>query len=184
MADHRATGDAAPPGGPRGPAADSGAGDGGGVLFDAVLMPSRSLSPGAARKILIGFFLLSFVVGIVFLSRGWWPIAGYFGLDALLLWWAFRACQRSGRLVERLRLTGKALTVARIHPNGASVEWSFQPAWLRVDIDDPPEHQSQLTLSSHGRAITVGRFLTPAERLEVARALRRALATARQPLLA
>lgn len=154
------------------------------VLFDAVLMPHRSLSPGAARKILIGFFLLSFVVGLVFLSFGWWPIAGYFGLDALLLWWAFRASRRSGRLVERLRLTGKALTVARIHPNGASVQWSFQPAWLRVDIDDPPDDKSQLMLSSHGRAITVGRFLTPAERLEVAQALRGALASARQPFLA
>ncbi|MEZ5670645.1 MAG: DUF2244 domain-containing protein [Alphaproteobacteria bacterium] len=154
------------------------------MLFDAVLTPSRSLPPLAARHILVAFFLLSCGVGLAFLVNGWWPIAGYFGLDALLLWWAFRASYRSGRLVERLHLTARALTVARVHPNGNAVEWTFQPTWLRVEMDDPPQHQSQLTLRSHGRAITVGRFLTPDERLEVARALRAALVDARRPALA
>lgn len=54
-------------------------------------------------------------------------------------------------------------------------EWTFQPYWLRVEIDEPPHHHSQLTLCSYGRRLVVGAFLTPGERLEVARALRRAL---------
>ena len=150
------------------------------VLFDAVLTPSRSLSPRAARLVPIGVLVATLAAGLVFLSRGWWPIAGYFGLDALLLWWAFRACHRAGRLVERLRLTADALVVARVHPDGAAMQWSFQPTWLRVEIDDPPTEASQLTLASHGRRITVGRFLTPTERLELAQALRAALHRARQ----
>ena len=43
-------------------------------------------------------------------------------------------------------------------------------------MDDPPDHGSQLILSSHGRSLVVGSFLTPAERLDLARALRHALA--------
>jgi uncharacterized membrane protein len=42
-------------------------------------------------------------------------------------------------------------------------------------MDDPPEHHSQLVLSSHGRSLTVGSFLSPSERFDLAEALRRAL---------
>lgn len=154
------------------------------VLFDAVLTPSRSMPVRTARLVLVLVFAVSFAVGLLFLSYGLWPVAGYFGLDALLLWWAFRASYRSGRLVEHLRLTANALTVARIHPNGRALHWTLQPAWLRVELDDPPHHGSQLTLASHGRSITVGRFLTPDERLELARALRAALDNSRRPVLA
>jgi uncharacterized membrane protein len=152
------------------------------VLFDAVLMPNRSLSPRSARRVLGVVSVVSFGLGVVFLSHGWWPVAGYFGLDVLLLWWAFRACRRAGLLVERLRLTREALTVARIPPGRSPMVWTFQPTWLRVEIDEPPDEDSQLTLASHGRRLTVGRFLTPAERLEVAQALRAALVQARQPV--
>lgn len=154
------------------------------VLFDAVLSPSRSMPRHTARLVLMVVFSISFGVGLLFLSQGMWPIAGYFGLDALLLWWAFRASYRSGQLVEHLHLTDSALTIARIHPNGSAVHWTMQPAWLQVDIDDPPRHESQLRLTSHGREIIVGQFLTPDERLEVATALRAALHKARQPGLA
>jgi uncharacterized membrane protein len=58
---------------------------------------------------------------------------------------------------------------------------SFQPHWVRVDMDDPPEHESQLRLSSHGRTVTIGSFLTPDERLDLARALMAELDRLRQP---
>lgn len=154
------------------------------VLFDAVLTPSRSMPQHTARLVLVIVFSISFGVGLLFLSQGLWPIAGYFGLDALLLWWAFRASYRSGRLVEHLHLTDSVLTIARIHPNGTALHATMQPAWLRVEIDDPPRHDSQLRLTSHGREVIVGQFLTPEERLEVADALRAALHKARQPDLA
>ena len=51
-------------------------------------------------------------------------------------------------------------------------------------MDDPPEHESQLTLASHGRRLVVGAFLTPEERLELARALGAALARLKQPRFA
>jgi uncharacterized membrane protein len=44
-----------------------------------------------------------------------------------------------------------------------------------VTMDDPPEHESQVTLTSHGQTLTVGSFLSPEERLDFAKALREAL---------
>lgn len=67
------------------------------------------------------------------------------------------------------------LIVRRISPYRKVTCWTFQPYWLRVIMRDPPEHDSQLTLRSHGRSLTVGSFLTAEERLELAHALRAAL---------
>lgn len=151
------------------------------TLFDAVLSPHRSLGP-RGFLILMGCIAgISFTIGMVFLVAGAWPILGFFGLDVALIYWAFRASYRSGRARERLHLTRDELRVERIDAKGNIRRWTFQPYWLKVEIDDPPEHTSQLVLRSHGRFLTVGAFLSPPERGEVAEALRRALAECRKP---
>jgi uncharacterized membrane protein len=163
------------------PAARAGAPKGEPLLFDAVLYPHRSLSPAGFWLIMTGIALVSFAAGIAFLIRGAWPIFGFFGLDVLLMYWAFKASYRSGRLHETIRLSREALVIERIQPSGRRQSWRFQPHWLRVELDDPPQHGSQLTLRSHGKALVVGAFLTPQERAEVAVALRRALIELRSP---
>ena len=145
------------------------------LAFDAVLTPHRSLGP-LGFTLLMGFFAsLSLAIGIGFLMIGAWPVIGFFGLDVALLWLAFRLNYRSGRLREHLRLSATLLTVRRILPSGRAREWRFQPYWLRVEMDDPPRHDSRLTLASHGRRLTVGDFLSMPERQDLARCLRAAL---------
>jgi uncharacterized membrane protein len=151
------------------------------LLFDAVLFPHRSLSPAGFWLIMSGIAAVSFIAGVAFLIRGAWPIFGFFGLDVLLMYWAFKASYRSGRLREFIKLSREALVIERVQPSGRRQSWRFQPHWLRVELDDPPQHDSQLTLRSHGKALVVGAFLTPDERAEVAVALRRALIELRTP---
>ena len=145
------------------------------ALFDAVLHPHRSLSPFGFVILMTCVGLVSFTDGIVFLLAGAWPVFGFFGLDAALIYIAFRMSYRSGQLHETVRLTRTALTVRRVSPSGAVKSWTFEPYWLRVEMDDPPEHHSQLRLTSHGRALVIGSFLSPPERLDLARALETAL---------
>lgn len=149
--------------------------DGEAVLFDAVLHPHRSLGPRGFMLLMGAFGVLSFISGVVFVSIGAWPVFGFFGLDVLLVYIAFKASYKSGRLTETVRLTDSALEVREIDPTGRERSWSFQPYWLRVEMDDPPEHHSQLTLRSHGRGLVIGTFLAPEERLDLANALRDAL---------
>src|SRR3546814_4716753 len=107
---------------------------------------------------------------------GAWPVTGFCGLEILLLYIAFRLNYRSGRAYETVRLTQTDLEIRRFGPRGDEVaHWTFAPTWLRVSMDDPPHHESRLTLSSHGRSLAIGGFLTPQERLEVVQALRQAL---------
>src|SRR5439155_41086 len=82
-----------------------------------------------------------------------------------LFYLLFRLNYRGTRMFERVRLTPAALTVERHDLRGRVRRWSFQPYWLRVTIDDPPEPDSPLLLSSHGRSLAIGGFLPPPERL-------------------
>jgi len=153
-----------------------GAGSAPRFLFDAVLRPNRSLGHREFRVMMIVVSIVSLVVGGAFLFAGAWPVFGFFGVDVLLLYWAFRASYRSGQAYETLQLTPDALIVRRVGPDGAPAgEWVFQPGWLKIRIDRPPTDRSQLVLSSHGRSLAVGTFLTPGERVEVADALEAAL---------
>ncbi|HZH26577.1 MAG TPA: DUF2244 domain-containing protein, partial [Azospirillaceae bacterium] len=94
---------------------------------------------------------------------------------------AFRINYRSGRLYEEVRLTDTDLTVVRVWPSRSRRQWRFEPYWLRVDMDDPPRHESQLRLTSHGQTVVIGAFLSPDERADLARALCAALARWREP---
>ncbi len=145
------------------------------LSFDAVLRPHRSL-PKSGFLILMGVLaVVSFFAGMMFLLQGAWPVMGFFGLEVALVYVAFRMNYRDGRLFEIVQLGPEELLVRRVDPNGRAASWTFQPNWLRVQMDNPPEHESQLVLTSHGRSLTIGAFLTPEERLEVALALRTAL---------
>jgi uncharacterized membrane protein len=154
----------------------------GGVLFDAVLYPHRSLSPLGFRLLMGAVIAVGLAAGIAFLSIGAWPVLGFFGLEFLLLYVAFRASYRRGRLYETVRLTADELEVRRVHPGGEAFRWSFRPPhWLSVHMDEPPRHESLVTLASHGRRVVVGSFLSPDERRDFARALEAALARLRRP---
>lgn len=144
--------------------------------FDATLRPQRSLSARGFRWVFIALVTVWFTVGLSFLLRGAWPVFGLMGLEILLLYVALKASYRTGQLRERVRLWPDELRVERIWPNGLTRSWAFQPAWLRVEMDDPPRQESRLALRSHGQTLAIGHFLTPQERLDFARALRRALA--------
>ena len=150
------------------------------VFFDAILHPHRSLGRSGFRILMGAVILINLVVAGIFVANGAWPVVPFCGLDVLVLWLAFRVNYRSARLYERVRLTDADLTVQRVDWKKPERRWTFQPYWLRVTMDDPPQHESQVTLSSHGKSVIVGSFLSPDERAEFARSLRDALATWRR----
>ncbi len=158
------------------------AGDGP-VFFRAVLYPHRSLSPRGFRRLMMCVGLFSVGIGTLFFLSGAWPIVGFMGVDVALLYWAFKASYRSAHDYETVELTADRLIVEKVDRRHKR-RWTFQPAWLRVSMEDPPRHHSQVTLSSHGKSLVVGSFLSPDERLDFAKALREALHRSRQPLLA
>lgn len=151
------------------------------LLFDAVLYPHRSLSPRGFWILMALVSAVSFTAGLAFFLIGAWPVVGFFGLDVLLIFVAFRLSYRAARMMERIKLSADALQIERVSPYGQVRRWSFQPYWVRVVLDDPPLLDSVVTIGSHGRSVGVGGFLVPGEKAEFASALRAALQTARRP---
>src|SRR5262249_17362580 len=143
-----------------------------GPRFDAILYPHRSLPPLGFALMMSAVVAVSAAVGAGFVLIGAWPVTGFFGLDVLLLFLAFRWNYPQGRRAELIRLDEDGLGVRRVEPDGRQREWRFEPYWVRVGFDDPPRYDSELTLSSHGRRLVLGAFLTVPERHEVACALR------------
>jgi len=144
------------------------------IFFDAILYPHRSLPPRGFIVLMLVLSVVSFVAGVSFVLLGAWPILGFFGLDVLLVYLAFRASYRSARMHEWVRLTEDTLTVERVGQRGERRRWQFQPSWLRVVLEEQ-EETNRLVLTSHGRELVVGGFLGPMERKNLATALKQAL---------
>ena len=143
--------------------------------FNAVLHPHRSLGP-RGFYLLMGFIcVVSFGAGIAFALQGAWPVFGFFGLDVLAIYIAFRLSYRSGRLFETVQLSDEQLTVQRCFPNGKRLSWSFPAHWVRVKLESWDVGKGAVRLASHGRDVAVGSFLTVEERAEFADALEEAL---------
>ena len=147
--------------------------------FSAVLMPHRSLSPRGFLILMSAVCAVSFVAGTAFVLMGAWPVFGFFGLDVLLIYVAFKLNYRAGRLYETVDLTDETLTVRRVRPSGRVQSWSFNPYWVRLNISDRPGKPAQLSLSSHGDTLVFGAFLSEDEKKDFADALQSALVECR-----
>jgi uncharacterized membrane protein len=145
-------------------------------------MPHRSLSQNGFAIVMALLGFISIVVGTAFLMIGAWPVLGFFGLDVLLVYLAFRLNYRSGRLRETVTLTESSLDVRRTQPSGTERKWSFEPTWVRVILEGVDARRAQLVLRSRDLALQIGAFLPPFERRDLAQALERALADRRASL--
>lgn len=145
------------------------------ALFDVVLYPHRSLTPVGFALLMGGVGVVSFGAGLAFFLAGAWPVVGFFGLDVLIIYVAFRLSFRAARLTETVTLTAEELLICRISPRGRVRAWRFQPFWVRVAIDENADRDSRLVVSSHGQHVALGDFLVHEERVDLARALRAAL---------
>src|SRR5437879_13543507 len=108
----------------------------GGLFFERVLVPRRSLPPRGFHLLMLLLGLVSVAMGIGFVSIGAWPICGFFGLDVAALYLAFRLSYRSARRREVLRLAGDDFTVERLRIYGARAMWRLPPYLLRIIVEE------------------------------------------------
>ncbi len=148
--------------------------------FRAVLAPHRSLSPVGFVALMAFVGVVGFVAGLSFYMIGAWPVLGFFGLDVLLVYVAFRLNYRSGRLRETVDLVPDALTITRYHPSGHREQFTFNPYWVRVELTEGRDGRTDLKLRLHDRVVSFGRFLTDEERRDLAGTLSGALADTRR----
>jgi uncharacterized membrane protein len=150
-------------------------------LFSALLTPHRSLNRTGFLVLMSFVCVISFIAGMVFLMMGAWPVLGFFGVDVLAIWWAFRINNRTARACEEITVTPSELRVRRTSHRGHVVEWVLNPLWVRLDQKTDPEFGiERLYLVSSGRRVSIGSFLGPDEKASFAKALLAALQAAKR----
>jgi uncharacterized membrane protein len=150
-------------------------------IFSALLTPHRSLNRTGFLAVMLFLSVVSFVTGLAFLMMGAWPVFGFFGLDVLVIWWAFRVNFRAARASEEIVITPSELRVRRVSHRGQVAEWTFNPLWVRLDTEvDEDFGIEHLYLISRGRRIQIAGFLGPEEKTSLYNGLVEGLNAARR----
>src|ERR1700738_36330 len=149
------------------------------TLFSAMLTPHRSLG-GVGFLVLMGVIsVVSFVGGVVFYIVGAWPVGGFFGLDVVLIYWAFRVNYRAAEAYEEVTVTPSELRVKKVTHRGEVAEWLLNPAWVQLDRETH-EGLRVLSLASRVTRRAVAIFLDPAGRETFATARAAAIGEAKR----
>jgi uncharacterized membrane protein len=151
------------------------------TLFSALVPPHRSLLHTRFMVMMAVLTLVSFVAGMVFLMMGAWPVFGFFGLDVLAIYWAFRINFLRARATEEISITHSELRVRRTSHRGHIVEWVSNPLWVHLDQIVHEEFGiERLYLVSRGRRISIASFLGPDEKSSFVKAFSAALQIAKR----
>jgi len=150
-------------------------------LFSALLTPHRSLNRTGFLVLMAFLSVVSFGAGLAFLLMGAWPVFGFFGLDVLAIYWAFRVNFRRATATEEISVTAFELRVRRVSHRGQVVEWVLNPLWVRLEQKIHAEFGiEKLYLVSKGRSLSIANFLGADEKASFAKALTAALQAARR----
>jgi len=140
-------------------------------ILNIILYPHRSLSPKGFLILMLCIIFVSFSIGAFFMLKGAWPVFGFFGLDVLLVYIAFKVNYHNAKRYEKIRLWENSLIIKKKSDNGKSNAWKFNPYWVRLEMKKSQSRSSDLNLSSHGKTISIGSFLSNQEKEEVANTL-------------
>jgi uncharacterized membrane protein len=150
-------------------------------IFSALLTPHRSLNRTGFLVVMAFLSVVSFAAGFAFLLMGAWPVFGFFALDVLAVYVAFRINFRRARASEEIRITPTELRLRRVSHRGHVVEFVFNPLWVQLDRKVHAEYGiEKLYLRSKGRRLAIASFLGPDEKASFAKALTAALQAARR----
>ncbi|NTS32835.1 DUF2244 domain-containing protein [Phyllobacterium sp. BT25] len=149
-------------------------------IFRALLVPHRSLGRFGFLVLMGTLGVSSFMTGLFFLSIGAWPVFGFFGLDVVIVYVAFRLNYAAAKAHEEVSISRVALHIRQVAPSGRARQHEFNPYWTRFSIARHAEIGiTSMRVEGQGKAVIIGSFLNPDDRESFASAFQTALATAK-----
>jgi uncharacterized membrane protein len=147
-------------------------------VFNALLTPHRSLPRSGFVAVMTILFLVSLIAGLFFASIGAWPVLGFFGLDVLLVYAAFRLNYRAARASEEVSVSRMELAIRKTTASGRVSVHRLNPFWSRFFVSRHDEIGiTGMQVVGEGQRVGIGAFLNPDDRESFAAAFSRALAT-------
>jgi uncharacterized membrane protein len=152
------------------------------ILFEAVIVPHRSLGRGGLRNVILLICGLAGLTVIRFLVVRAWPVICFSVVEVGLAVVLLLVNSRRARGSEVVLLSGGALQILRTDPAGRRTECSLESGWLNVSLEDEPGRVPRLFLVSRGVREEIATALGEAEKRDLAAALGEALYGLRHPV--
>ena len=154
---------------------------GGALLFEAVIVPHRSLTPRGLRVLIAAIAGAVALTALRFWLIGAWPVAAFSVIEIGLILWLIRLNVLQARGSELVLLSEHTLRIIRTDPKGNREERRLPAAWLNVVLEEAPGRIPRLLLAVRQQREEIGKVLGEPAKRELAKALRGALHTARNP---
>jgi uncharacterized membrane protein len=149
------------------------------IYLDEALRPNASLSPRAFLIVMSLVGVFSFAGGVLYLTLGAWPVFGFFGLDMLAIWFAFKLSFRAQEQVTFVRVDNDCLRLWHKQRGKDDKTADLPVAFVRIELETPTTPHTHLHIAYSDKAYIIGRFLTPDQRTSLAKRLRQAVHQAR-----
>jgi uncharacterized membrane protein len=153
----------------------------GSALFEARILPHRSLSARGVRYLSLGFLAAGVVLGIRFWLWNAWPVILFSSVDVLAMIVLLYLNVRASRECELILLHDDRLRVIRTDVRGTKQEVSLPTSWLNVVLEERTGRVPHLSVGHRGRREEIGGALGEAAKRSLAQALDAALHAARNP---
>jgi len=155
----------------------------GSLAWQLRLWPHNALKPrGFTAVIGLCAGLLALPLLALLGQPALWGLLPFAGLTLGGLWLAIRRNWRDRAVFEEMALSSAEVHLRRVEPRGEVMEWQAHPQWIMLHLaakGGPVEQY--LTLTGGSRAVELGAFLTPDERVALHRELDRILLRLRHP---
>lgn len=152
------------------------------LLFEALIVPHRSLSPRGLRVLIGVIAALCGTLALRFWLIGAWPVVAFSVLEVGLAMWLLCLNAHRARASELVLLTEDALRIVRTDARGRREERTLNSAWLNVVVEEIPGRVPKLLLAARNVREEIGGVLGEAEKRDLAAALGAALYRSRHPV--
>lgn len=152
------------------------------VLFEAVVVPHRSLSPRGLRIVIGVICGLAALIALRLLFIRAWLVIGFSVIEVSLAILLLSLKARRSRESEIVLLTGDALRILRTDPAGRRHERRLETGWLNVMLEADPGRVPRLFLVAHGVKEEIAAALGEPEKRDLAASLSAAFYRLRNPV--
>lgn len=152
------------------------------LLFEAAIVPHRSLSRRGLRILTFAIVSLCGLTVLRFVLLRAWPVIGFSVVEIGFAIWLLRVNARQTRATELVLLYDAGLRVIRTSRSGQRSEVALPTAWLTVLLEEAAGRVPKLLLVNRGVREEIAAELGEVEKRDLAEALREALHRLRSPV--
>lgn len=151
------------------------------VLFEAMIVPHRSLSACGLRVLIAVIAASSALTAFRFLLLHAWPVVAFSVVEVAFAILLLRLNARRARQTELVLLTEAGLHLVRKDASGREQRENLPPGWLNVVLEDVPGRVPRLLLVARELRREIGAALSEAEKRDLALTLGEAVYRLRNP---